>query len=412
MWHPVPTASTDTTEHADLVPRSSSPQPPERADGLRTRRGAAPTGGSVRTESAARAETAARVVVDTFGGPLVRLPGTHLARCARPSSWPFDARWQYWWQAHYLDAVVDVGRRRLAEGEIDEARAWAHRGHRLLRTIWLRNGARITNSFYDDMGWLALAAARLQELDDDVGIPPDRFAQRAVERLSAQLSIAHTGDLGGGLFWTTRHDRKNVPASGPAAIHFARRGRGDRAGAILEWIDQVMRDPGSGLVLDTLYMDGRRDDTVYTYNQGVVIGALLAHGADASLARAADLVHLVDRRLRARPDAPVLRAHGDGDGGLFTGILVRYLALAAHDVRLEKSAREVAVRLVDGTAQALWDGRGRRGPDDPTPVFSPEPSIRVESEPVARRPTELSSQLQAWTILEAAAALPGADPTA
>ncbi|MEP7160867.1 MAG: glycoside hydrolase family 76 protein [Dermatophilaceae bacterium] len=394
-----------------MPPSSPSPQPSERADGPRTRRVAARVRVSARTESAARAEVAARAVVDTFGGPLVCLPGTHLARCARPSFGPLDVRWQYWWQAHYVDAVVDVGRRRLAGGDIDGARAWTHRGRRLLRTIWLRNGARITNSYYDDMAWLILAAARLQQLAVDAGIAPGRLAGRAVERLSAQLSVAHTRDLGGGLFWTTRHDRKNVAASGPAAIHFARSGRGDRAGAILEWIDQVMRDPESGLMLDTLYMDGRRDDTVYTYNQGVVIGALLAHGTDASLARAAELVHLVDGRLRARPDTPVLRGHGGGDGGLFTGILVRYLALAAQDVRLEQSARDVAAGLVHGTAQALWDGRGPRGPHDPTPVFSPEPSIRVQPAPIGQQPVELSSQLQAWTILEAAAALPATDPT-
>ena len=47
--------------------------------------------------------------------------------------------------------------------------------------------------------------------------------------------------------------------------------------------------------------------------------------------------------------------HGDGDGGLFTGILVRYLALAARSPALPSATREVAARLVRDNAHLLWD---------------------------------------------------------
>ena len=94
---------------------------------------------------------------------------------------------------------------------------------------------------------------------------------------------------------------------------------------------------------------------VWSYNQGTVLGALVTLGDDQSLARAAALVAAVDARLTTEVGgARVLRTHGGGDGGLFTGILVRYLALAANVPALDPEARETARRLVTGTADALW----------------------------------------------------------
>jgi predicted alpha-1,6-mannanase (GH76 family) len=103
----------------------------------------------------------------------------------------------------------------------------------------------------------------------------------------------------------------------------------------------------------------------------------------------------------------LLRTHGDGDGGLFTGILGRYLALAATTNGLDTSARAAAAALVSATADALWHGRDLRGGDGPTAVsvWSPDPAVgaRVAQPPGAR--IELSTQVQAWTLLEAAASL-------
>ncbi len=349
---------------------------------------------------------AARSVTSTFGASLLAVPGTYLARSVRPGARVVEAHWNYWWQAHYLDAVVDVGRRRLRVGQRSGAAGWALRGRRLLRTIWLRNGGRLRNSYYDDMAWLALAGDRLGALAAELGLPPDRWSARALDRLTATLREGDTPELGGGLFWTTGRDRKNVPASGPAAIHFARRGDLARARTLVAWIEDSMRDPDTGLVLDSMFVNGHRDDTIYTYNQGVTLGALLAVGDPEHLTRAAELVRIVDATQRAVPDAPILRAHGDGDGGLFTGILCRYLALAARDARLEAAARDAAAALVDGTADALWAGRTPRGPADATPVFSPDPATPAAAWRRAGDRLELTPQVQAWTILEAAATLP------
>ena len=56
-----------------------------------------------------RAQTAADTVNTRFGHRLLGLPGTWIGairypRGRDPRPW---AEWHYWWQAHYLDCLVD-----------------------------------------------------------------------------------------------------------------------------------------------------------------------------------------------------------------------------------------------------------------------------------------------------------------
>jgi predicted alpha-1,6-mannanase (GH76 family) len=179
-----------------------------------------------------------------------------------------------------------------------------------------------------------------------------------------------------------------------------------------EWMEQVLVDPKTGLLWDGLYVDpdGSIRDTVkvvYTYCQGVFLGVCveLAEGDTSGVwvSRAERTINAVATHLT---DDGVLRGRGGGDGGLFSGILARYLALAA--VRLPalgSAAGETAARLVLASAEASWRNRAlARG----GPLFGPE-----WSQP-ARQPTksglrtlerDLSVQLSAWMTLEAAAML-------
>lgn len=341
------------------------------------------------------------------------MPWTHLARVVHPaptgspsSGW-LRGEWHYWWQAHYLDAIVDASLRAIRTGDLQDAERHARQGDRLLATIRLRNRARWVNDFYDDMAWLALASGRLVALHDALGRTSRRRRLRSAARhLTEQLRSAHTDDMGGGLFWSRDRDFKNSPATGPAALHLARLGATDEARRLVDWVYARLWSEDSGLVLDGIRLrDGAEVlvSDVWSYNQGTVLGALVTLGDDRSLERAAALVAAVDTRLTVELDGVrVLRTHGGGDGGLFTGILVRYLALAASSPRLGDDARDRARRLVLDTADALWRGRvshpvaGRRDPS----VFATEPGA-----PPPAPPFELSPQLQAWTVLEAAATL-------
>ena len=358
-------------------------------------------------EIQARADDAAASVTAAFTRPLLGLPGTALAAVESPRRRSLlPGPWHYWWQAHYVDALVDAALRGAPDA--------LGQAHRLVRSIRLRNGLRATNWYFDDMAWLALAVGRLDTLvpvrpvrnqnqENPAGPVKPRPHPRMLASLTDALRSAHTMDLGGGVYWNRRRSFKNTPATAPAALHFARSGERERAQSLVDWLNSVLLDPGSGLYLDGIKpaVSGEpvMERAVFTYNQGPVLGALLELGGPANLARAAELVGAVRTEL-THPGTAVLITHGTGDAGLFTGILCRYLALAAVSPTLAPPQREEAAELVGATARELWAGRTKRGERT---VFSPHPLEPAEQHYPAGTGVGLSTQLSAWMILEAAA---------
>ncbi|KQQ90052.1 glycoside hydrolase family 76 protein [Arthrobacter sp. Leaf137] len=389
-----------------------------------------------------RANHAAQSVTALFGRRLLFLPNTHLAAVTwqggrHAHGWRGKLRtlaegtallnpWHYWWQAHYVDCLVDTGRRELGSGATPAARfngpaspSAGHLASRLVTGIRLRNAFTVVNNYYDDMAWLALATHRLDRLAEETRRPGRGRNARVRRSLTLQFDAAGTDDLGGGVFWSKKRDFKNTPANGPVALYYARTGEPAKAQALIDWLDATLFDADQHL-----YLDGARagtagevlvERTVYTYNQGPVLGALLELGGDANLARAASVVDGVERMLTVTaPTAgqgSVLRCEGTGDGGLFTGILCRYLALAARDTRLPVGTRRTAARLVTDTAQAFWNGRRAVESGEPSravpdaSVFSLHANTPAAHTYPAGAAVELSTQLQAWMAIEAAALL-------
>lgn len=341
-----------------------------------------------------------------FGRRLLGLPMTQLARVSTASGGGLEKPWHYWWQAHYVDALVDASQRRLRDGDPSGASATARTAGRVVASVWLRGGFTFRNEFHDDVAWLALAVHRLGGLHRGLGTTPPRWLGRAEATLTAQLRSAVTEDLGGGAFWSTARDFKNVPATGPVALLLA--SQGDRAAArsLVDWVFSRLQGDDSGLLQDGIRLvDGaeRLVDDLYTYNQGTVLGALLELGDPVSLGRAAALVAAVDRTLtEPRGRVRVLVTHGGGDGGLFTGILARYLTTAALHPGLDRAARQIATRLVLDTAEALWIGRRSTAAGA---LVLPRSAIEDTDLAGQGQPVELSTQVQAWTILEQAAVL-------
>jgi predicted alpha-1,6-mannanase (GH76 family) len=396
----------------------------------------------------ARASEAARSVTEVFGRRLFFLPATHLGAVVWPApSWRDGVKdkllgpWHYWWQAHYVDCLVDAGLRERGSGATQPTRFNGGQGasagrlaSHLVNGVWLRNGFTFVNNYYDDMAWLALATHRLDKMAGETGGSGRRRNARLREALTRQFDAACTGDLGGGAFWSKKRDFKNTPATAPIALYYARTGHRAKAQSLLDWLDATLFDPDQGL-----YLDGARlgtegnivvETAVYTYNQGPVLGALLEVGGEENLARAAALVDAVDRQLTTSAQKPragggigtasngnrVLRCEGTGDGGLFTGILCRYLALAAADGRLPEPTRVTAARLVIDTAEAFWTGRrpaasfaaagaGRDSTGQPEHVFPMHADQPADGSYPRGAVVELSTQLQAWMAIEAAATL-------
>ncbi len=178
------------------------------------------------------------------------------------------------------------------------------------------------------------------------------------------------------------------------------------------WVLEHLIDPGTGLVFDGARVnpDGSVrtvERAVYSYCQGVLLGACVelgtATGAPHWWRQADRTVHAVAEHLT---DGGVLRGHGGGDGGLFTGILARYLAMAAvtlpsGSLALQPSGR-IAARLVLDSAEAAWRNRGVA---DGGPVFGPQWTVPALPPSSDRAERDLSVQLSGWMLLEAAAVL-------
>lgn len=345
---------------------------------------------------AALAAEAAADVNTRFGHRLMGLPGTWIgsleahqsgdslapasaAAKRLPKPW---SEWHYWWQSHYLDAIVDTGNQALTQGDQTGARRELQHGKALLRGILIRNFCRFPNHYYDDMAWLALAATRLNELSLHLTAKPARLARFAARTLTKQLHKAHDPVLGGGLYWSRKRDYKNTPVNGPAAAHFARLGEHQIAGAVADWLRTELFDAETGLYLDGVHPSAADRDpalgrdveaTIYTYNQGPILGALLKLGRPQDLIDADTLIDAIGRHLHTPGQG--LRLESGGDGSLFTGILCRYLALAAQEERLRAQTRATASKLIHETAATVAD----------------------------QHPEILSAAIQRWTILSAAA---------
>ncbi|CRK52269.1 conserved hypothetical protein [Rhodococcus sp. RD6.2] len=361
-----------------------------------------------------RADAAEAAVVTRHLRRLWALPGTSMAVVA----WPPVRRermffsWHYWWQAHLLDCVVDA-----ADREPTPRRR--RRITKIARAHRIRNVTGWTNNYYDDMAWLGISlerAQRLQHLD----------FRRPIGDLEAQLWDAWAPESGGGIPWRTRSDFYNAPANGPAAILLARTGRLLRAQAMTDWIDLALKDPATGLILDGIRFPpgkpvpaGILDRAVYSYCQGVVLGA------ETELARSLDeprhrlrvhaLVDAVDKHLTVDG---VIVGGGGGDGGLFNGILARYLAHVAASLPgsedADQRARTVAAQIVLGSAESAWEnrlqveGQPLFGCDWASPARLPGlgdgiaafSGGTVHASDIAER--DFSVQLGGWMLMEAA----------
>ena len=338
------------------------------------------------------------------------VPGTQLGLVAWPAT-PRDRRfgtWHYWWQAHLLDCLLDAQQRDPRPQRLIQI-------HRQVRTHHMRNNFSWTNSYYDDMAWLALALERAMRI---AGVE----RRRALNKLAGQFVNAWVPEDGGGIPWRKDDQFFNAPANGPAGIFLARYGDWlKRAGQMADWIDRTLIDPETHLVFDGIKA-GSLVRAQYTYCQGVVLGLeteLAARtGAEVRARHAARVHRLVAAVKEHMAPAGVLQGAGGGDGGLFAGITARYLALVATalpgDSADDAVARDTARSIVVTSAKSAWDYRQTvdglplfgafwdREAELPTAGGQEAQFVggAVNASQIAER--DLSVQLSGWMLMEAA----------
>jgi predicted alpha-1,6-mannanase (GH76 family) len=359
-----------------------------------------------------RAASAEAAIAKRHLKKLWGLPGTQLGVVAWPAARKYRTfgTWHYWWQAHLLDNLVDA-QVRDPQPERKAKIASQIRSHGLRNTGWV-------NDYYDDMAWLALALERAGRL---AGVEKPG----ALKKLSEQFVNAWVPEDGGGIPWRKQDQFFNAPANGPAAIFLARYDdRLRRAQQMSDWIDETLIDPETHLVFDGIKA-GSLVRAQYTYCQGVVIGLeteLAARTRDAEhAARAHRLVKAV--RDNMAPDG-VIKGAGGGDGGLFNGILARYLALVVTTLprngAADAEAADIARSLVLESAQSAWDNRQTvdslplfaafwdRPAEIPTAAGKEAQLVEgaVNASEIPER--DLSVQLSGWMLMEAAHAVTAA----
>ncbi|MBB3113929.1 putative alpha-1,6-mannanase (GH76 family) [Paenibacillus phyllosphaerae] len=335
----------------------------------------------------ARAEAAQQALEQLYWNPSINLYDIEIP-CPDGAC---NTIFHYWWMAHAVDALVD-GLERTGHAAYKERLAAIHDG------LLARNGGAFPNELYDDMEWMAIAWLRAYQATGE-----ERYKDAALV-LWEDIQTGWNDHMGGGIAWQkSQLDYKNTPANAPAVILAARLFREfgrdeDLAWAlrIYAWQKSNLVDPETGFVWDGMNRtgDGSIDkDWKFTYCQGVFIGAGVelfrctgnaSYLADAVRTAGAARDELVGAVTGVLPD------EGDGDGGLFKGILVRYLG----ELTAVAPEEQTVAQLLEQQADTLWtEGRDERN------VFS----TSWGSKPADR--VTLSTQLSGIMLLEQLALL-------
>lgn len=305
-----------------------------------------------------------------------------------------NTTFNYWPQAHVLDVLLDGYLR--TKNALYTARMKA-----LLNGIKIKNGGVYPNEFYDDMGWLANASLRTYNVNNDA----DYLS--VAQTLYTEIKGGYNTTAGGGIAWQrSQLYYKNVPSTGNAVILAARfyelqNNAADLtlAKSLYTWMKTTLVTSG-GLVYDGINrnQDGAIDHWEFTYNQGLFIGsAVELYNCTKDASYLQDAI-LTANNLIADPNLSpngILKGEGQGDGGLFKAVAVRYLTELVELTALDVTDRTKYATFLQRNAQTLY----YKGIARPSLMISPDWTLQPSGS------TDLTTQLSGVIMIEAAAKL-------
>jgi predicted alpha-1,6-mannanase (GH76 family) len=273
---------------------------------------------------------------------------------------------QYWPQAHALDVLID---------------AYERSGNAFYKAyfgLWFNgvkkmNGKGWYNSYFDDMEWIALALLRVYKVTGE-----ERYKAATLE-LWKYIVEGWNDFAGGGIAWERNNNvwSKNACSNGPACILAARlyRETGEEAYRnwaikIYEWERKTLYNTGIGVVYDNINgQTGEKNTTWnFTYNQGTFVGSgVELHQITGEKKYLDDAVLTANYTLNRMVTDGVLRDEGNGDGGLFKGIFIRYFTELIRQEQLESDVREGYAQFLRHNAETLWT----KGTNKAKVLFSP-----------------------------------------
>lgn len=301
----------------------------------------------------------------------------------------------YWPQAHALDAVIDAYIRTNNNFYKTTITQWYD-------GVKKKNGNTFLNEYYDDMEWNALALLRAYNVTND-----EKF-KTAAKDVWTDIQTGWNSNAGGGISWKKDQPySKNACSNGPACILAARLFQQfgdakdkDWALKIYDWEKEYLFNPANGSVYDNI--DSRTGTIqkawIFTYNQGTFLGSALElykitgeKGYLNDAVKAADytLNNLVDSNDR------LLKSEGEGDGGLFKGVFIRYFAQLILHPNLDSATKKRYIAFFKLNAETLW----RKGTNKQLVLFSNYWKTKPGST------TEMTTQTSGVTLIEAAALL-------
>ncbi|MCG2461676.1 hypothetical protein K8352_13020 [Flavobacteriaceae bacterium F89] len=303
----------------------------------------------------------------------------------------------YWPNAHVLHILVDGYLRTKEDSYVPKMK-------KLIQGIKSKNGGTYSNVFNDDMLWLGNSSVRAFEATED----PEY--KEVAEYLWTDVLTSYSDVFGGGITWKKDTPKqKNAVSNGPAIVLAMRLYKLDgnteyldRAKLLYEWEKNNLVDPVTGLVWDNISVDNgvvtTNKDWIFTYNVGTWIGAGIR-----LFNATGDRVYLDDavKSAKSMMTSPklttegLLKDEGQGDGGLFKGILVRYFIELIQVDEISEEDRNSFIKFLKFNATTFYD-QGLKRPE----MLAGHNWKKSQSGTV-----DLTTQLSGVMLIEAAAKL-------